>query len=83
MDDLCRIRLDKKLLNWHIPVPDRVIFQEYFKSLMDVCQKFLEGKASFFIEINLYWILPNLAKVVHLRKLNRVDLTPLCPVTKV
>ena len=50
MDDLCRIRLDKKLLNWHIPVPDRVIFQEYFKSLMDVCQKFLEGKASFFIK---------------------------------
>ena len=44
MDDLCRIRLDKKLLNWHIPVPDRVIFQEYFKSLMDVCQKFLDGK---------------------------------------
>ena len=50
MDDLCRIRRDKKLLNWHIPVPDRVIFQEYFKSLMDVCQKFLEGKASFFIQ---------------------------------
>ena len=82
MDDLCRIRLDKKLLNWHIPVPDRVIFQEYFKSLMDVCQKFLEGKASFFIqnyklqfltaliEINFHCILPILAKVVHLRKLN-------------
>ena len=50
MDDLCRIRLDKKLLNWHIPVPDRVIFQEYFKSLMDVCQKFLEGKACFFVQ---------------------------------
>ena len=85
MDDLCRIRLDKKLLNWHIPVPDRVIFQEYFKSLMDVCQKFLEGKASFFIQnynysFWLHWLKSIFItycqfwqKVDHLRKLNQVD----------
>ena len=43
MEDLYQIRYDKKLLNWPILVPGHVIFQEYFKSLMDVCQKFLEG----------------------------------------
>ena len=44
MDALCPILLDKKLLSWRIPAPGRVIFQEYFKSQMDVCQKFSEGK---------------------------------------
>lgn len=44
MDDHCRILPGKKLLNWLILAPGRVIFQEYFKSQMDVCQKFSEGK---------------------------------------
>ena len=44
MDALCRTQPDKRLLNWRIPAPGRVIFQEYFKSQMDVCQKFSEGK---------------------------------------
>ena len=43
MADLCQIPFDKKLLNWPILVPEPVIFQDYFKFLMDVCQKFLEG----------------------------------------
>ena len=46
MDALCRTQPDKRLLNWRIPAPGRVIFQEYFKSQMDVCQKFSEGKIS-------------------------------------
>ena len=44
MDALCRTQPDKRLLNWRILAPGRVIFQEYFKSQMDVCQKFSEGK---------------------------------------
>ena len=45
MDALYLILFDKKSLKWLSPVSDLVIFQEYFKFLMDVYQNSLEGNA--------------------------------------
>ena len=48
MDDPCPIQRDKKLLNLLTKELDHVISQEYFKSQMAVCQKYLEGEPKFF-----------------------------------
>ena len=47
MDDPCPIQRDKKLLNLLTKELDHVISQEYFKSQMAVCQKYLEGESIF------------------------------------
>ena len=49
MDDPCPIQRDKKLLNLLTKELDHVISQEYFKSQMAVCQKYLEGEPKFFL----------------------------------
>ena len=50
MDDPCPIQRDKKLLNLLTKELDHVISQEYFKSQMAVCQKYLEGEPNFFAQ---------------------------------